>query len=298
MQDSTKGERHDRSTGSGSADAFAFVQALAAELSSGKVELPAFPDVAIRIRKALADENCDTGQLARIAGSEPGLAARLLGMANSVALNPAGAKVTALKVAIARIGFAHVRTASLAFAMEQIRKAESLAPIREPLNQIWERSVRVAAMAFVAARRWTRVNADQALLAGLMHGVGRVYILARVVRHPELFADAAMYQGIMRDWHAPIAKAVLENWDMSADIVAAVEQYEQPDRIGDDQPDLTDVLIIADRLVDLQADDDLAALQLTQLGAGSRLGLTPDSCRQVLQETADELASLHAALGG
>jgi HD-like signal output (HDOD) protein len=95
-------------------DAFVFVQALAAEASAGRIEIPCFPDVAIRIRRVLADENCDAGQVARVTGAEPALAAKLLHMANSVALNAAGVKVTELKGAIARIGFSNVRTASLA----------------------------------------------------------------------------------------------------------------------------------------------------------------------------------------
>ncbi len=94
-------------------------------------------------------------------------------------------KITDLKGAVARIGFANVRTASLAYAMQQIRNAPALAPIRQPLNELWEHSVKMAAMAFVAARRWTRVSPDQALLAGLMHGVGKVYILARSAEHPD-----------------------------------------------------------------------------------------------------------------
>ena len=36
--------------------AFAFVSELAKEVSTGKVELPSFPDVAVRVRKVLADE--------------------------------------------------------------------------------------------------------------------------------------------------------------------------------------------------------------------------------------------------
>ena len=36
--------------------AFEFVQFLAQELSSGKVDLPSFPDIAIKVRKALADD--------------------------------------------------------------------------------------------------------------------------------------------------------------------------------------------------------------------------------------------------
>jgi len=41
-------------------DAFVFIQNLAAELSSGKVDLPSFPEVAIRVRKVLADDSTTT----------------------------------------------------------------------------------------------------------------------------------------------------------------------------------------------------------------------------------------------
>jgi len=58
-----------------SAAAFAFVSELAQEVSSGKVELPSFPDVAVRVRKVLADEQVSNEQIARIVGSDAGLAA-------------------------------------------------------------------------------------------------------------------------------------------------------------------------------------------------------------------------------
>ncbi len=137
----------------------------------------------------------------RWSAPNPAMAARLLQVANSAALNPNGNRITELKSAIARIGFSNVRTVSLAYAMDQIKNAPALQPIRKPLNDLWERSVKVAAMAYVVARRWTKVNADQALLAGLMHGMGRVYILTRAVNHPALFSDAESYQQIVRDWN-------------------------------------------------------------------------------------------------
>ncbi len=67
-------------------EAFAFVQALAAELSTGKVELPSFPDIAMRVRQVLADETVTPEKVVRVVGSEPALAARLLQLANSAAL--------------------------------------------------------------------------------------------------------------------------------------------------------------------------------------------------------------------
>jgi HD-like signal output (HDOD) protein len=291
-------DRKENISGPSNKLAFAFVQELALESSAGKIEIPSFPEVAVRIRKVLADDNCDAAQVAKVVSAEAAMAAKLLQMANSAALNPNGSKITELKSAIARIGFSNVRTASLAYAMEQIRNAPTLAPIKKPLNDLWEHSVKVAAMAFVVARRWTRVNADRALLAGLMHGMGRVYILTRAVKHPELFSDTAAYHQIVRDWHASIAKAVLESWEIAPDIVEAVEQYEQLGRIGGEEADLTDVLTIAALLVSHHKDLETLELQLGETGASTRLGITRDSVQKVLQETAEELASLHKALGG
>jgi HD-like signal output (HDOD) protein len=279
-------------------DAFTFVKALAAEASAGRIEIPAFPDVAMRIRHVLADDNCDAGKVAKVVSAEPALAARLLHMANSAAFNRGGARVTELKTAIARIGFANVRTASLAHAMEQLRNADALEPIRQPLNALWERSVKVAAMSHVAARRWTRISPDHALLAGLMHAMGRLYIMTRAANHPGLFADAAAYQQIVNQWQAPIARLVLESWEMAPDVVDAVEKFENPDREPGASPDLTDVLAVAYLLASFPSDPEALEAQLAATSSSTRLGLTGESVQKVLQESADELASLHAALGG
>jgi HD-like signal output (HDOD) protein len=278
-------------------DAFAFVQSLALEMSAGKIEIPSFPDVAVRIRKVLADDNCDAGQVAKVVSAEPAMAARLLQVANSAAMNPNGMRITELKTAIARVGFSNVRSVSLAYAMDQIKNAPTLLPIRKPLNELWERSVKVAAMAYVVARRWTKVNADKALLSGLMHGMGRVYILTRAVKHPALFSDAESYQQIVRDWNTPIAKAVLESWEIAPEIIQAVEHYENLEREGSGAADLTDVLTIANLLVSFHTDPSALEIRLQETAATRRLGLTPDACQKALQETAGELASLRQALG-
>src|ERR1700755_837948 len=118
--------------------AFAFVQALAAELSKGKVELPSFPDIALRVRKVLSDENVTQDMVVRVVGSEPALAARLMQIANSAALNFSGKPITELRTAIARMGFNMVRSAAIAFAMSQLKKQETRRGLWEPLVDMWK----------------------------------------------------------------------------------------------------------------------------------------------------------------
>src|ERR1700754_606459 len=94
------------------AAAFRFVELLAKELSTGKIDLPSFPDIAMRVRQVLGDENVKPEQVVRVVSAEPALAARLLNIANSAALNFTGKAVTDLRAAIARMGFNMVRSAS------------------------------------------------------------------------------------------------------------------------------------------------------------------------------------------
>ncbi len=55
--------------------AFAFVQELAQGLSRKEIDLPSFPDVAIRVRRVLSDEDVSAKDVVRVVGSEPALAA-------------------------------------------------------------------------------------------------------------------------------------------------------------------------------------------------------------------------------
>src|SRR5215475_16108598 len=135
-------------------EAFAFVQALASELSRGKVDLPSFPDIALRVRKVLADENVTQEQVARVVGSEPALAARLMQIANSAALNFTGKAITELRTAINRMGHNMVRSAAIAFAMSQLKKVDSLKGLEKPLDELWKNSAAVAAMSYAVAKRY------------------------------------------------------------------------------------------------------------------------------------------------
>jgi len=121
-------------TAAHSAMAFQFVSELATEVSKGRVELPAFPDVATRVRKALADDDVSADHIARVVGSEAGLAARVMTLANSAALNRSGKNITELKTAISRIGQNNVRTAAMSFAISQLRRAPELKKITKELE--------------------------------------------------------------------------------------------------------------------------------------------------------------------
>src|SRR5688572_12626590 len=99
-----------------------FIAELEREIAKGELDLPGIPDIAVRVRAALEDNEVSTEQLAQIVGSEPVLAGRIVQLANSVALNASGKRIAELRTAIARTGFSLVRNTAIAYAISQLRK--------------------------------------------------------------------------------------------------------------------------------------------------------------------------------
>jgi HD-like signal output (HDOD) protein len=276
--------------------AFRFVRDLALELSSGKIELPSFPDVVVRVQRILSDENAGIDRVVRVIGAEPALAARVVGMAGSAALNPSGRPIADLRTAVARIGFQMLRSAAITFAMAQLRKAEQYRGIEKELNALWQRSVVVASVSYVVAKRCTRVNPDVALLAGLMHNIGHLYILTRAARHPALFSDSKAFGSIVADWHVNVSKAVLENWGMAEEIVEAVHRCEELDRDSRGGSAVGDVLSVASLIAAFKDAGDLLQAKLQESLAAARLGIGPTDHVQLLADSQAEITAIRDAL--
>ncbi len=277
--------------------AFTFVQALAGELSTGKVELPGFPHIVVRVQRVLGDPNADATRIVRVIGTEPVLATQLVRMANSAALNPSGVTITDLRAAVARVGLDTVRSATIAFALRQLRQARSLRGLEKQLGVLWRRSVQVASLCHTVARRFTTVSADTALLAGLVQGIGRLYILTRAGKHPELFVDPVAYQEIEQEWHLSIAAALLENWGIADEIVQAVHESENLERDSRGTPTLADVLVVGTLLAEFHSEPQALKAQIECAKPLQRLQLDYAACQVFLKESAQEIAALRDALG-
>ena len=277
--------------------AFTFVQALASELSGGKIELPGFPHIVMRVQRVLADENADNNRIVKVLGSEPVLASQIVRMANSAALNPAGVPVTDLRTAVSRVGLDTVRSATIAFAVRQLRDAPILKGLEAPLGLLWKRSVLVASLSCVIARRLTHLNPDTALLAGLLQGIGRLYILTRASGHRALFADQDAYQSIEHDWHLSIAAALLENWGIADEIVQAVHESENFERDARGPVGLADVLVVGTILAEHHNQPQVLEAQVHCAKPLHKLKLNAAACEAFINESSKDIESLRVALG-
>jgi HD-like signal output (HDOD) protein len=278
------------------ASALAFLGNLATEVSKGTVNLPCFPDVVMRIRKALAAPDVSLTEIVKIVGTEPRLAARLLQAANSAAFNPAGKHLTDLRAAITRLGHRPVQSAAMSFAVNQLRLAPALRAISKPLNVLWEQSISVAAICQVVARR-TRVSPEEAFLTGLLHGIGRLYIMVRSVgKSDELYQDPS-FVDMIASWHPAIGKAVLENWGFDDHMCEALGDQDDHDHSGKNEPDLSDILVVAVVLARVLREPGPRSVDTEGIRSFARLHMTAQNCAEILKHAEHQLGSLHAALG-
>ena len=274
---------------------FQFVQGLAADLNRGDVKLPSFPDAVMRIKRAIEQEDCNADKLARIVASEPALAARLLKVANSALMKRGGKPVNDLKTAISRLGHEMLHTTAVSVAVEQIFLGASRNEHRQRLRAVWRDAAHVAAIAYTLARRVPIINADEALLAGLLHNVGKLYIIMNANKYEDFFTSDAMLDEVVTSWHGEVGRAILEGWDFSEDKAAAAAEHMDLERNPSGPPNLTDIVTVAWLMSDPEAEEKY---DFSRVRALTRLQLDAEKRERIMTESNDDIQALARALNG
>jgi HD-like signal output (HDOD) protein len=199
------------------------VMGLARDLNTDNIELPGFPDIVVRIQRALADEKTSSKDIVKLVASEPALAARFVHLANSAAFNKSGREVSDLRSAINTLGYNMVRSQATAFAMRQMEQQEWLKPIRPVLADIWKTSNGVAALSFAVARQVPGLQPDESMAAGLFHLIGKLYLFARARQESINPGEIADWEKALNEWHMTIARTILDHWKIPVRVAEAVE---------------------------------------------------------------------------
>lgn len=276
---------------------FAFVQRLAEELSSGDLQLPTLPDVVMQLRRELAAEDFDTQRLARLLAAEPSLAARILALANSIAFRRGGDPIVDLRSAIARIGGNMVRNAAMSFALQQLKRAAQQGDVEALVKPEWLRATRVAAWCYALARRNRGLNPDEAMLAGLVHNTGVLYILSRAAMFPDLFGGEAGVSELCSQWHSGIGQSIVESWQLSESICQAVGHQGEEDPALFEPPTLAAVLTQALELDALHSGEAVLDGEWLARSALHRLlGLGEAEVAALLEELGPPVDELGAGL--
>ena len=273
----------------------AFIDTLTTDLQSGPLNLPCFPDIVPRVRTALDNPNSSVEDIARIVAAEPRLSARLIQTASSAVFNPSGNPAPNLKSAITRLGRYLVQSVSMVFVVQQMRADATLRPVAEPLNALWRKSVLVALICQLLAKR-IKVPTEKVFLTGLMHGIGHFYVIVRAAQPDSPCRYADLLQDVIDARHPALGRAVLTKWGFEDIVANAVGQQREFQRQSARAADIIDVLVAGVVLAEaaLYLDGDLA--RTDAVTAFQRLGIGQAELDAVMKHSQHALESLQHTL--
>lgn len=277
-------------------DVQAALDRIANDAAHGDIVFPTHTDIALRVQRMLDDPDCAVDALGKLVATEPLLSARVLSIANSIAYNPGGRAITDVRNAISRVGFSTLRALAAAIVVRQMQGMSTNPTYRTLASRLWEHTTHVASLARLLARRVTRKNPDAAFFAGIVHEVGSFYLISRADSFPGLLDSSSD----LAPWHdegeAKVGRAVLQALDVPESILEAMETL-WSGYLAMPPSSLGDTLLLANELAPVESPlDALASMSRKGMTVELELLIDEETLTDILRESADEVASLTAAL--
>ena len=266
-------------------------------LSNQPIDLPVFHPIAVRLQQLLQRPDFSMAQVVALANEDQSLAGQILKMANSTAYI-GRVRTETIKDAVIRLGARQV--ANLAMAASQAGLHMSKNPVINGFMQsLWLHS-----HACAMGSRWLARSAgypqyaEQAYMAGLLHDVGKLYLLKALERLNEsgvaqaaleedllleIFDELHVEQGcrLMEHWNMPrvyynvVANHHDDNFDTSDTVLTVVRLVNKSCR-------MKGIGLLRDPAIDLETETESAMLQLTQDEIDDLLEVLDDSQELVL----------------
>lgn len=267
-----------------------------ADIRADRTRLPSMPDLALRLRAAMAEPSCSAASVARAVKVDPGVSAYLLRVANS-SLYGGVSRISSIEAAIARLGMAAARHLVTAHALRAMFTTRS--PTLESLMRgTWRRSAHVAAVAAVLAPR-CGFPAERALLAGLLQDIGSLpllHALEQIAVRPEPARVAATI-----DEFAPkVGVVLLDNWGFDAELVEVARSRADWWRNPAQTADLADLILIARLHALIGTETPVTRPLINEVPAFFKLPLGelgPEASLELLRTAHAEVSEVLALLG-
>lgn len=191
--------------------------------------VPVFPQAALRTLNLMRNPQANVADVVEAASLDPAIAGVIMRLANS-ALFGSRTPASTIAKAIVRLGFA---------TAQKVVTSAALRPLfgSPRLQETWQHSLQVADLSEQLAGASEEIDPAEAYLAGLLHDVGRIALLAMPVY------DSARLQGLenggcypvyaenllLRTDHAALGARIANSWRLPEPIVSAIRQHHRPE---------------------------------------------------------------------
>ena len=207
-------------------------------LSTQPVDLPVFHTIALKLQHLLETPNFSMVDTIALANEDQALAGQILKLANSAAYMGRVPTET-IKDAVIRLGAQKV--CNLAMTASQAGLHISNNEVVDGLMQsLWEHSYSCAVGGrWLAQNAGCRQYADQAYMAGLLHDLGKLYLLKAMERLNFMgVAQANLEKGLLlevfSDMHVEQGCHLMQQWNMPEVYCNIVANHHDEDFSADD----------------------------------------------------------------
>lgn len=161
------------------------VRQLLDDISSAPIQNTSFPthfNILLRLKPILDKKNSNVNEVVTLIRADPMLASEVVKAANTAAMRRSGT-ILDIEKAVLRLGFVEIRKIALEVSLFQISKAKETLRYAHISRALWLNSLYIASAARVIAKINNIYHPEEAFFVGLIHNLGRFYLLHQYARH-------------------------------------------------------------------------------------------------------------------
>jgi putative nucleotidyltransferase with HDIG domain len=247
-----------------------FVASVRQDLQTNNVYLPTLPALALEALLVINNIDSSASDLQKVISRDAALTARLIRYANSPLYRGMNT-ITSIKPAITRIGFQRVKNAVYAVSMKEVFRT-SVKPIEQRMDALWAHSVKVGAQAAILAKTQPGMDADVALVAGLVHDIGHIPLLIKACDYEVLVNKPEVLDKLLYKLHTQLGGSILKLWKFDEQVIKAAAEHENLARDPGDAPvDYVDIVQVANILTHEGTEHRLANIDRSKIKAFARV---------------------------
>lgn len=274
------------------------ISKIQSEHEAGRLILPSLPEIVVRVRQAVNDDELNLGNVVKLIQVDPSLTARLVQIANSP-LYRSRQPVENCLMAVNRLGLTTTRDLVTCLVLNNVFNSENKI-MRNKVQELWKHSCHVAAIASTIAKVTPNLHEDTALLAGLLHDIGVLPVLHYAAEFPEILASEEKLNFVIQKLRASLGRQILQEWNFDTALSDVSAESENWARDSGQAADYVDVVIVAqihsyfgankrENLPPLLSTPAFLKLSLSKMG--------PDASLEVLIEAEQDIRTMMAMLG-
>lgn len=195
--------------------------------------LPAMPQILIKLLAHLQADDLGMPELAALIANDAGMTGKLLAVASSSAYHRNG-RGTNIEQSLIALGTDMIKTLVISDSVFQTFSSFPHSGSTD-LRAFWKRSLAAAVLARDIARRIGYPHLEEAYLAGLLHNVGRLALLATAPKEYAFNFTArddedlcAVEQRTLQITHAEAGAWLIERWQLDSFMADAVLYHHEP----------------------------------------------------------------------